>query len=124
MSCASIAGMADPVTESKLDTLDLLASEATQGVRAYVDPWVFHYQGGRRWKLAEVVTWEGTTADAAFIAECDPATVRALTRIARKARELLDDDDMPVHWDDCACSYCVRHLGLSQALGALETGSG
>ena len=48
------------------------------------------------------------------------AEFEALVEIAKAARELLGDDDMPNHWDDCVCSYCVRHRALRTALSALD----
>lgn len=35
-------------------------------------------------------------------------------------RLLLADDDMPNHWDDCACSYCVAQRELRSALAKLD----
>lgn len=47
------------------------------------------------------------------------ARINGLERIVTAARALLTDDDMPRHFEDCACSYCVRRRELVFALADL-----
>ncbi len=38
------------------------------------------------------------------------AAERRANDLANALRALLADDDMPHHWTDCVCSYCVKHI--------------
>ena len=44
------------------------------------------------------------------------AALADLEALVEAAKELLGDDDMPNHWDDCVCSYCVRNRAVRAAL--------
>lgn len=40
----------------------------------------------------------------------------ALDELRGAVADLLRDDDMPNHWDDCVCSYCTKHRRVVEAL--------
>lgn len=48
------------------------------------------------------------------------ARLAAVPALVEATKELLRDDDMPNHWDDCGCSYCTRSRAVREALAAWE----
>jgi len=106
-----------------LESLKQLAEAATPG------PWVSFYEGGGdhmiqqaspeeleigychgSCSLSDSPTFETASANAAFIAACNPKVVMAMLEVVRQAKEAYEYQPSP-----------KSHAALGQALSALES---
>lgn len=128
------------MTDERLDRLDALAGAATPGpwvAQSYDDgssgnhPWYIDthaYADGPEPVVAP--TYPLGAADAAFIAACDPATIRELVAAVRERDELREAATellrwrhaVTCHWEratgECNCGLTALRAALHREAGA------